>query len=257
MTSIKPSPIQLNDLSDAANFGAVFKFDCDLFVGRKIAFETPVRFQDVKFYGNLSIGAYSFMRSAYVSGSPIIGRYCSLGSEFSIGEPDHPTDWLGTSPFQYERTKFFFHEPMRQFDYRNRPAVIADAAEAMIGNDVWIGSRVMVLKGVKIGDGAIVAAGAIVTRDVDPYTIVGGVPAKLIRNRFRDSGLVADLKRLKWWEFMAPDLSGIHFENPATAVKDIDRREAAGTISRRKVRYDVIRRSGKGLEYVKSRVANK
>lgn len=69
----------------------------------------------------------------------------------------------------------------------------------IIGNDVWIGARAMILSGVKIGDGAVIAAGAVVTKDVEPYTIVGGVPAKPIRKRFTDEQIDALIK-LKWWD---------------------------------------------------------
>lgn len=71
--------------------------------------------------------------------------------------------------------------------------------KTIIGNDVWIGARAIILSGVKIGDGAIIAAGAVVTKDVEPYTIAGGVPAKPIRKRFTDEQIDA-LINLKWWD---------------------------------------------------------
>lgn len=72
--------------------------------------------------------------------------------------------------------------------------------EIYIGNDVWIGQRAMVMGGVRIGNGAVVGAGAVVTKDVPPYTIVGGVPAKIIRYRFSDK-VVKKLQSSKWWDY--------------------------------------------------------
>jgi acetyltransferase-like isoleucine patch superfamily enzyme len=246
--------VRLAGLADARAHGALFKASTRLRPRTRIRFEAPVRFEELDVSHDLTIGAYSFMRSAYVSGSPIIGRYCSVGAGFSIGEPDHPLDWLGTASLQYTPAKFAFHPPMAGFEARERPDDLAPPAR--IGNDVWIGSNVMVLGGVRVGDGAVLAAGAVVTRDVAPYAIVGGVPARIIRRRFADAGLVKELRTLRWWEFLAPDLSGVPFDDPKAAIAEISRREAAGAIERRRPRYSVVRTSREGLELVPPRDAN-
>jgi chloramphenicol O-acetyltransferase type B len=122
-----------------------------------------------------------------------IGKFCSIAPEFTAGHGEHPTDRLSVSPVFYSTKKqcgVSFAEA-DCFD-ELRPIVI--------GNDVWIGARVFVRDGVRIGTGAIVGAGAVVTKDVADYSIVGGVPARLIRYRFSPDE-IESLLRLKWWEW--------------------------------------------------------
>lgn len=97
----------------------------------------------------------------------------------------------------------------------------------IIGNDVWIGQNAIVLNGVKIGDGAIVAAGAVVTKDVDPYSIVGGVPAKIIKKRFSEH-VTIKLLELKWWDYGPDILYGLDIQNPEKCVKELEERIESG-----------------------------
>ena len=108
-----------------------------------------------------------------------------------IGLGKHPVHFVSTHPAFYSSHKQFI-------TFADKNDYFEEYEKVTIGNDVWIGTRVMIIDGVSIGDGAIIAAGAIVTKNVEPYSIVGGVPAKLIRNRFNDQD-IEFLKKFKWW----------------------------------------------------------
>ena len=140
-----------------------------------------------------SLGRCSYM-GADCKINADIGRYCSIAWEVCTISGRHPTsDWVSTSPV------FFSKECQCGTSYVSEQLFDESSPKTVIGNDVWIGARAMILSGVKIGDGAIVAAGSVVTKDVEPYSIVGGVAAKLIRKRFTDKQ-IEYLMKLKWWE---------------------------------------------------------
>jgi chloramphenicol O-acetyltransferase type B len=120
-----------------------------------------------------------------------IGDYCSIavGVEFSLGG-NHRLDWVSTYPF-----RVLWGLPGALTDGHPRPE---DDTE--VGNDVWIGTQALIMPGVKIGDGAVIGARAIVTHDVRPYAVVGGVPAREIKRRFSDEQIEA-LLDLRWWDW--------------------------------------------------------
>lgn len=138
------------------------------------------------------VDAYSYIGPSTIVTKTKIGKYCSISSNCEIGMGAHPTDMVSTSPVFYQKRnclkKTFSSLPFNEF------------GQTIIGNDVWIGTHVLIKSGVRIGDGAIVAAGSVVTRDVMPYTIVAGVPAKAIRNRF-DPVTAKRLLDIAWWNW--------------------------------------------------------
>ena len=177
-------------------------------------FESPFKGKIIKDHitnPNISVGKYSYY-SGYYHGHSfddcarylfpdrndvdklIIGSFCSIGSGVSFimaGNQGHRYDWIASFPFYYMPEVDDFQGAIDGF---------ANAGDTIVGNDVWIGSEVMVMPGVKIGDGAVIGSRSLVTKDVDSYTIVGGNPAKPIKKRFSDRHIEM-LLAITWWDW--------------------------------------------------------
>lgn len=139
---------------------------------------------------NVVMDKYSYMGDKCVAVNAKIGPFCSIASYCCIGGGAHPTNLLSSSPVFYEgRNAFRKHFSKIEFE---------EAKPVNIGADVWIGEKVFIKDGIKIGVGAVVGAQSIVTHDVPPYAIVGGVPAKIIRYRFDEETMNA-LIESEWW----------------------------------------------------------
>jgi len=146
---------------------------------------------------NVSIGDYSYTGTQTIIRNATIGKFCSIADNVKIGLGFHPIDHVSTHPSFYSNNK--------RFKCFSDKLVVDEYKPTIIGNDVWIGTNTIIFGGVTIGDGAIIAGGSIVTKDVDPYGIIGGNPAKLIKYRFGEDTIKKFLN-YKWWE---KDLSWI------------------------------------------------
>ena len=158
-------------------------------------------------------GKYFGMNENCFIARATIGAYCAVGARTAINPFNHPSDWLSIHEFQYHPKSFDWVEEYNEFERLERTADMF--ARVVVGNDVWTGHNVNVLPGVSVGDGAIIAAGAVVTKDVPAYAIVAGVPAVIKKFRFPPA-TIERLLRLRWWELDLSELSGLPF-------RDIDR----------------------------------
>jgi len=138
------------------------------------------------------MGRHSFCCSGCYFAFATIGRFCSIGNDVIIGTWLHPTQLVSTFPGFYSKNK---HTVNINYDDK-----IIEIKRVTVGNDVWIGHRAILLGGITVGDGAIIGAGAVVTRDVEPYAVVAGVPALTLRKRFQQS-TVDHLLELRWWDY--------------------------------------------------------
>lgn len=181
--------------------------DTTLSVTGPVDLEEPFRLFSNIYLSHFRGGAFSYCAPHCALVQVTVGRYCSIGAQATILSM-HPTQALTTSPFPYQR---LFDPP---FDLPPKMA-FDPLGDTVIGNDVWIGSGVYIKPGVRIGDGAIIGAGSVVTRDVPPYMIVGGTPAKLIRPRFPEP-LIERLLAVAWWQYNIVGLDLPHGEAAAT-----------------------------------------
>lgn len=142
---------------------------------------------------NVMIGDYTYIATGTRIQNSTLGRFCSIGPDILIGLGEHPSNtFVSTHPI-------FFSPSGQAQEVMCDRHYFDESAPITIGSDVWIGARAIVLDGVTIGDGAIVAAGSVVTKDVPPYAIVGGVPAKVIKYRFEESE-IDFLINFQWWD---------------------------------------------------------
>ncbi|KQW97673.1 CatB-related O-acetyltransferase [Flavobacterium sp. Root420] len=163
---------------------------------------------------NCSIGKYSSSGYDCKFVNTDIGSFCSIASNVCIGDSMHPIDWVSTSSVFYDvndsiKKKFSKH-------------AFSDVKRTIIGSDVWIGQNVLVKQGVVIGTGSIVGMGSVVTKDIPPYSIFGGNPARLIRYRFPVE-TIDKLLETTWWELDDDKIVSlaVDFNSPEELIKKI------------------------------------
>lgn len=142
--------------------------------------------------GNADIGSYTYISDNSCLSNVIIARFCSIGDNVLIGGGMHPTKtFVSTHP------SFYSMGGQSSISFADK-SYFTETSKVIIGNDVWIGASAIILDGIRIGDGAIIGAGSVVTKDVPDYAIVAGTPARVIKYRF-DQDDILFLKSYRWW----------------------------------------------------------
>jgi len=182
-------------INSTKNFFLKFKYP-KVLIGRnsvltKVTFEKYSSLGERVVLVNSKIGNHSYISRSGQIHNATIGRFCSIGPGVKIGLGIHPTDFISTHPVFYSLRK----QSGATFSTDQK---FIEELPIKIGHDVWIGANAIIMDGVNIGNGAIIAAGAVVTKSVRPYEIVGGVPAKHIRFRFSDDE-IKKIQSIEWW----------------------------------------------------------
>ncbi len=175
-------------------------------------FEPVVTLGAVNIGQNVRIGRNSFVNEGIIREYTTIGRYCSMGRKVTIAAPHHPLNYMTTHLALLAASDQGAPNPDRQ----------EGQIETHIGNDVWIGDNVFIKRGVHIGDGAVIGASAVVTKDVPPFAIMAGVPARLLRYRF-DEAIRQRMIRAAWWNYPEAFLGTLPLRDVAATLERLER----------------------------------
>ena len=163
-----------------------------------------------------TIDAYSYISRSCCLNNVEIGKFCSIAKNVNVGLAIHPINFISTSPI------FFSPKNATGIKWTKDKSFEDNPKKTIIGNDVWIGSNVTIMGGLNIGNGAIIGANALVTKDIKPYSIVGGVPAILIRKRFEDK-IIKKLLDIEWWNLKEENIKeNIHLFTCALETKNLN-----------------------------------
>lgn len=154
---------------------------------------------------NSSVGDYTYTGQYCFIQNSDLKKFISMAAMIRIGPTNHPYDRPAQHIFAYNGGAYGFGHPDTEFLEKRTHL------RTTIGNDVWIGHGVIIQAGVTVGDGAVIGSGAVVTKDVEPYTIVGGIPAKPIKDRFPDE-VKANMAKIAWWNWSREDLEKYYLD---------------------------------------------
>lgn len=173
------------------------KINPSVFLNKCTSFEGFNKIHENVSICNSRIGRYTYIGRNSQLNACRIGRFTSIAHDVSVEQYTHPTEgFISTSPVFFSKLGQCVETFVSEQKFNEVKTI--DGYNCIIGNDVWIGSNVIILGGLSIGDGAVVAAGAVVTKDIPPYAIVGGVPARIIRYRYSDEK-IQNLLNFQWW----------------------------------------------------------
>lgn len=173
------------------------------------------------FEGPISLGAWSYAVSGFI-GNATIGRYCSFGEDVQIGRQSHPIDLVSTSPTFYRKVSEVSRTPQSE-QIETTPFIrvgLHQAQRTVIEHDVYVGHGAIILPGVRISTGVVVGAGSVVTKDLEPYSVYAGNPARFIRHRF-DKEERLKLLESEWWTRMPDEIDLSLADNPIEFVSSL------------------------------------
>jgi acetyltransferase-like isoleucine patch superfamily enzyme len=179
---------------------------------------TFTQFSEIRRFSKLKnsvVGKYSRVNPGCKLANTIVGNFTAIGRDTTIGLGQHPLNYVSTQNIFYKKNNLK-NNWIHQIDFSSKPIII--------GNDVWIGVESLIMDGVKIGDGAVIGARSVVTKDVPPYAIVVGQPAKIIKFRF-ENDVIERLLEIKWWNFSDEEISDMiyFFREPNVTIEIINK----------------------------------
>jgi acetyltransferase-like isoleucine patch superfamily enzyme len=219
----------------------LIRFGLKVYEGKSIAgslvYESPAFILDPRRIKNCKVGAFTYFNGHSTSSmyATEVGRYGQIGESCIIGPPEHPLDWFSTHMFAFTQRQhlprfYELEDAARLAPDGPTPTPFTIPLKTVIGHDAYVGAGAFVKRGVSIGVGAVVAARAVVTRDVPPYAIVAGTPARILRYRMPEH-LIERMLALEWWRFdLAPHKHEIDFADIAGTLDYLEDAQEAGKL---------------------------
>ncbi len=201
-------------------------------IGGPLDYEASVRLSTATLIGNCRIGAFTYIGGGSEVRRASIGRFCSIAANVAIGPAEHPLNWLSSHPFVCDGFRYIDSDDNYKSFANPKLRFRGNSATTEIGNDVWIGRNVIIKQGIKVGNGAVIAGGSFVNKDVADYAIMAGVPARLIRYRF-DFEKIQLLNRIGWWNLNLDSVkNSIDFSDIEKSIDRIQTLLEKGEISK-------------------------